>query len=118
MSANKSIWGSTQGIAAIGMIGAVSYFLFMEHQEHIFEFLPYLIFLLCPLMHLFMHKGHSHSHSNRDQEEISHNSSHESKVPGTATKAYEKGIIICECTAVVLVNRRMHIVHTTEKKER
>ena len=92
MSANKPIWGSTQGIAAIGIIGAVSYFLFMEHQEHLLELLPYLIFLLCPLMHLFMHKGHAHSHNHVNQQETLQDSSHENKVPGTATKAYEKGI--------------------------
>ena len=34
------------------------FFLWTEHQAHIMGELPYLIFLLCPLMHLFMHKGH------------------------------------------------------------
>jgi hypothetical protein len=26
------------------------------------EWLPYLILLACPLMHLFMHHGHGHGH--------------------------------------------------------
>jgi hypothetical protein len=30
-------------------------------------FLPYLLFLSCPLMHLFMHHGHGHQHHDRMQ---------------------------------------------------
>lgn len=56
-----SFWFSSKGIAALGLIGAVSYFLLVEHRDHLFEFLPYLILLLCPLMHIFMHGMH-HSH--------------------------------------------------------
>ena len=53
----QSFWVTTKGLAALGLIGAVTYFLLTEHRQHVFEFLPYLIFLACPLMHLFMHKG-------------------------------------------------------------
>ncbi|EGM70167.1 DUF2933 domain-containing protein [Shewanella sp. HN-41] len=56
----RSFWFTPQGWAAIGMIAAVSYFLFMEHRQHLFEFLPLLILLACPLMHVFMHHGHRH----------------------------------------------------------
>ena len=51
-------WNTPKGWAACVMIFAASYFVWMEHRQHLFEFLPYLIFLLCPLMHLFMHHGH------------------------------------------------------------
>lgn len=57
---NKSFWVSSNGLAALVFIGAVTYFLLMEHREHLFQALPYLIFLLCPLMHLFMHRGNRH----------------------------------------------------------
>jgi hypothetical protein len=30
----------------------------MEHWAHALGILPYLLILACPLMHLFMHKGH------------------------------------------------------------
>ncbi len=53
-----SFWLTPKGLAALGLIGAVSYFLLMEHREHLFQFLPFLILLLCPLMHVFMHGGH------------------------------------------------------------
>jgi len=48
------------------------FFLFMEHKAHVFGFfgehrihilnaLPYLLLLLCPLMHIFMHgSGQDH----------------------------------------------------------
>jgi len=34
------------------------FFLWEEHQAHLLVALPYLIVLLCPLLHLFMHRGH------------------------------------------------------------
>ncbi len=57
---SQSFWFTSKGLAAMGLIGAASYFLFMEHREHLFQFLPYLILLLCPLMHIFMHGSHGH----------------------------------------------------------
>lgn len=34
------------------------FFLWQEHRAHILGVLPYALFLLCPLIHLFMHRGH------------------------------------------------------------
>ncbi len=34
------------------------FFLWEDHQAHLLGVLPYLLVLLCPLMHLFMHHGH------------------------------------------------------------
>lgn len=34
-----------------------------EHYSHISQALPYLILLLCPLMHLFGHNHGGHSHA-------------------------------------------------------
>ena len=36
----------------------LGFFLLTEHRAHFFGALPYLLVLLCPLMHLFMHRGH------------------------------------------------------------
>lgn len=32
--------------------------LWSSHKVHILQFLPYVIFLLCPILHLFLHRGH------------------------------------------------------------
>jgi hypothetical protein len=51
-------WKSKAGIVTCGflLIGAI--FLLTEHWAHVLGALPYLLILACPLMHLFMHKGH------------------------------------------------------------
>lgn len=32
--------------------------LLTDHRQHLLDFLPFLILLACPLIHLFMHHGH------------------------------------------------------------
>lgn len=52
-----SFWRSKPGIA-LGMLLVIGlFYLVREHYGHISPILPYLILLLCPLMHLF---GHHH----------------------------------------------------------
>lgn len=47
------------------MLGAVALiWLWRDHPEHIFRVLPYLLLLACPLIHLFMHRGHGHGGGN------------------------------------------------------
>ena len=43
----------------LGFLLIAGFFLFTEHKAHVLGFLPYLLFLACPLMHLF-HHGHGH----------------------------------------------------------
>jgi len=45
-------------IPLIGFLAIASYFLWEEHQAHILGVLPWAILLLCPVLHLFMHRGH------------------------------------------------------------
>jgi hypothetical protein len=42
----------------LGFLGIAAFYLLAEHRAHVFGILPYLLFLLCPLLHLFMHGGH------------------------------------------------------------
>ena len=37
---------------------AAGYFLWTEHRAHLIQLLPWTILALCPLMHVFMHRGH------------------------------------------------------------
>jgi len=57
----------------IGFLAIAAFFLITEHTAHVFGVLPYLILLLCPLMHFFMHRGHGdhsvHGHRHGDEKE-------------------------------------------------
>ena len=55
-------WGSRYSIGLLVFGGIALYFLLSEHRAHFFGALPFLFLLACPLMHVFMHHGHS-SHS-------------------------------------------------------
>jgi hypothetical protein len=46
-----------------GFLAVAAFFLWSEHRAHVMGLLPYLLFLACPLMHLFHHHGHRHHHS-------------------------------------------------------
>ena len=43
-----------------GFAIVAGYYLFTEHTVHVLSALPLLLFLSCPIMHLFMHHGHKH----------------------------------------------------------
>jgi Protein of unknown function (DUF2933) len=45
----------------------LGFYLFTEHRTHLFGVLPYLLFLACPLMHLFMHHGRGGHHHGGDE---------------------------------------------------
>jgi hypothetical protein len=51
----------TLGVCVFLAIGA--FFLWEEHRAHLLGALPYLLLLACPLMHLFMHRGHGNGGS-------------------------------------------------------
>lgn len=62
---SKSFWLTPNGLAAIALIGAAAYFLLTEHRAHLVQWLPWLILALCPLMHIFMHRGHGGGNDKR-----------------------------------------------------
>lgn len=45
-------------LVLIGFTLVGAFFLLTEHRAHVFGYLPYLLLLACPLMHLFGHGGH------------------------------------------------------------
>jgi hypothetical protein len=55
---NQVSWRSRSGLALLGFIGIAAFFLFTEHRAHVVGALPYVLLLLCPLLHFFGHGGH------------------------------------------------------------
>ena len=43
-------------IAGVGL--AAAYLIARDHWTHVVDYLPYLLIIACPLMHLFMRHGH------------------------------------------------------------
>ncbi|NUZ08518.1 DUF2933 domain-containing protein [Piscinibacter koreensis] len=55
-------WGSRHAVGLVVLGAVAAYFLLSEHRAHFFGALPFLLFLACPLMHIFMHRGHDGRH--------------------------------------------------------
>lgn len=47
-------------------LAIAAFFLWEEHAAHVFGALPYLLLLLCPFVHLFMHRGHGDHRAGND----------------------------------------------------
>jgi hypothetical protein len=52
------LWRSRSGLVLCGFLLVAGFYLITEHTAHVLGALPYLLFLACPLMHMFMHHGH------------------------------------------------------------
>jgi DUF2933 family protein len=48
------------GFCAFGAIAV--FFLWQEHRAHLLGALPWVLLLLCPVLHLFMHRGEGREH--------------------------------------------------------
>jgi hypothetical protein len=51
-------WRRRATWAACFFLAIVAFFLWTEHRAHLLGVLPYAIALACPIIHLFMHRGH------------------------------------------------------------
>lgn len=45
-------------IALVLFLVIIAFFFFMEHRAHLLAFLPFVLLLACPIIHLWMHRGH------------------------------------------------------------
>lgn len=66
-SQQTSWFRSRFGLALLGFLAIAAFFLWTEHRAHLLGVLPYVLLLLCPLLHL-LHGGHGgdsggHDHS-------------------------------------------------------
>ncbi len=59
-------WQSRSKLVLIGFLAIAAYFLWTEHRAHVVQFLPYILLLLCPLLHLFQggHGAHGGDQGN------------------------------------------------------
>ena len=55
-------------------LGIAAFLLLEEHRAHILGLLPYALLLLCPVIHIFMHRGHR-SHGGRHSGHDGHSGS-------------------------------------------
>lgn len=63
-------FSSRANIVFLGFLVIGGYFLVTEHRAHLYlaaPYLPWLLLLACPLMHVFMHHGHG-GHGGGDDE--------------------------------------------------
>jgi Protein of unknown function (DUF2933) len=76
---NRKAWFSSRSnLVLVAFLGIAGFYLITEHRAHVFGVLPFLILLACPLMHVFMHRGHGghgdesgpagHDHGNKTGE--------------------------------------------------
>ena len=45
-------------ITLFGFLAIAGFYLVAEHRAHLLGWLPWLIILICPLLHIFMHGKH------------------------------------------------------------
>ncbi|MEB0113108.1 DUF2933 domain-containing protein [Variovorax sp. RTB1] len=84
-------WQSRYAIGLVVMGAIATYFLLSEHRAHFLGFLPLLLLLSCPLMHVFMHHGHSGHGEHKDVVEHDHDDAPEAIVSPPATPLARPG---------------------------
>jgi hypothetical protein len=58
----SSTWNRRVVLALASAAVIALFFVLREHWGHALGLLPYLLLLVCPLMHLFHHGGHGQGH--------------------------------------------------------
>jgi hypothetical protein len=54
----SSFFKSRAGIVLLVFLAIAAFYLIAEHWAHLAGVLPWLLLAACPLLHVFMHKGH------------------------------------------------------------
>ncbi len=62
-----SFWRSRYAVGLLIMGAVAAWYFWAEHRAHLLGALPYLILLACPLMHVFMHRGHGEHQPHSDE---------------------------------------------------
>lgn len=70
---------SRAGTALLVFLAITAFFLLTEHRAHLYGVLPYLLLLLCPILHLLMHGRHG----GHGREDGKHGEAAEDQKPGS-----------------------------------
>jgi DUF2933 family protein len=60
---------SRTGIATCVAVAVLGFLIYTGHSAHLLGFVPYLLILSCPLMHIFMHGGHHRHHHDASKQD-------------------------------------------------
>ncbi len=70
---HREPWPMSTWLGLCAFLAIAGFFLWEEHRAHVLGAVPYVLLLLCPVIHLFMHRGHgghvghpSHGDPHRD----------------------------------------------------
>jgi Protein of unknown function (DUF2933) len=66
----------------LGLAIVLGGYLVIGHGAHLAAALPFLVLAACPLMHIFMHKGHGHHHGQDTSKNVPPASSHSTSKKG------------------------------------
>ena len=64
-STSPPFWRRKTGVVLIMLIAIGAFYGVREHFTHVYPYLPYLILLICPLMHFFGHGHGGHDHGDQ-----------------------------------------------------
>ena len=56
------LFRSRTGIVCLVFLAIAAFFLITEHRAHVLGVLPFLLVLLCTLLHLLLHRRHGGGH--------------------------------------------------------
>jgi hypothetical protein len=65
-----SCFRSYRGWVVLGLAALLGGYLVIWHGAHLAAVLPFLALAACPLMHVFMHRGHGHHHGRDTSKEV------------------------------------------------
>jgi hypothetical protein len=62
---------SRTGLVLIAFLAITGFLLGEEHKAHLLGAFPFILLLFCPLLHVFMHRGHG-GHGGGDEQHKDH----------------------------------------------